>query len=293
MQMQFNPELGKPQASPQSNVQYPYHDAAGTVVYEGIRVTYGGIFCCTKTVYRRPGEADYKFDPTTSDVRFYQLPELNKALNAGQPIVITGDEPTADLLRSEGYAATTCAGGMDHWPKEHEIIFKGAVIHVGDPGRFLPGNLAVVAERLAYVAKIVIVYTAAGPVTLAPAAAGGNPSPATTGTSAPETFGIVLSSPEDVENAYGKFTVRSGRPTKPFWKAWRAIKDAMRAVGWTCDKDETTDQWTVKLWQETGVETKPDVLPPDLGEALAYLDYHFGDETRHLVAIKKSATEGK
>jgi hypothetical protein len=98
---------------------------------------------------------------------------------------------------------------------------------------------------------------------------------------------------QDVENAYGKFTVRAGAPTDRFWKAWRANKDAMRAAGWTCNKDDTTGQWMAKLWQETGVEAKTNVPPPDLGEAFAYLDYHFGTEKRHIIAIKKSATEGR
>jgi hypothetical protein len=131
MQMQFNPEFGKTQASPQSEAAYPYHDAAGVVVYEGIRVAYSsGIFRgIMKTVYRRPGEAG-EFDPAASDVRFYQLPELIKARAAGHPIVITRDEPEADLFRSEGYAATCCAGGVYCWPKEHEIIFKGAEVHL-------------------------------------------------------------------------------------------------------------------------------------------------------------------
>jgi hypothetical protein len=236
MQMQFNPELGKSQVSPQSEATYPYHDAAGAVVYEGIRVIYGGRFCCTKTVYRRPGEAAYEFDPATSDVRFYQLPELNKALAAGQPIVITGDEPAADLLRSEGYAATTCASGMGHWPKEQETIFTGAVIHVGDPGRFLPGNLALVAERLAYVAKIVIVYTAAGPVILAPAGAGTKtPVPkrsmtAPLGAEAETAFMTrVLPWPKEGEPGYVQLWWRTPNPDNP--KKFRWPKKSVRSVG--------------------------------------------------------------
>jgi hypothetical protein len=67
----------------------------------------------------------------------------------------------------------------------------------------------------------------------------------------------------------------------------------MKAAGWRCSKDKTTGEWTVKFSQEIGVKPSPDVPPPDLDEALAYLDYHFGTGKRHLVAIKKSATEGK
>jgi RecA-family ATPase len=154
------------QLPPQGEATFPYHDAAGTVIYEGIRVVraYGILGTLTTTVYRRPGEAN-EFDPATSDVRFYQFPELTKARDAGQSIFIAKDEPTAEIVRSNGVAATTCAGGM--WPKEQESVFTGTEIYfVDDP---LPGSLAVVAERLVYIAKQVSVYIAGKLVTLVPA----------------------------------------------------------------------------------------------------------------------------
>jgi hypothetical protein len=158
---------------PQSEPRYPYHNAAGLVVYEGVRVACTQVFLGTetpyeKTVYRRPGEAD-EFDPTTSEVRFYRLPELLKALDAGQPIVIAKDEPTADLCRSIGLAATCHAKGMGGWPSEHEHIFKGANINL------LDNNFWWVAERLAPIAGRVRIHSDAGVVILAPAKEGAAP----------------------------------------------------------------------------------------------------------------------
>jgi hypothetical protein len=266
MQMQFNPELGKTQASPQSEAAYPYHDAAGVVVYEGIRVAYSnGIFRgIMKTVYRRPGEAG-EFDPATSDVRFYQLPELNKALAAGHPIVITRDEPEADLVRSEGYAATCCAGGVYCWPKEHEIIFKGAEVHLKAT------NLWWIAERLVPIAGKVIEYGYAGPVIVVPAGVGTKPPVpkrsmiAPLGAEAETAFMTrVLPWPKDDEPGYVQLCWRAPDPDDPnefHWpkKSVRSVGKFLRLMQWGLTKFPDSYVCTA-LQREKGTRSNKNTL---------------------------------
>jgi hypothetical protein len=264
---------------PQSDVEFPYFNGAEQPAF--VMKRHNGVR--HKIPYRPSGEADgswivglggglymrrtpgelfwYPFNadqweqwPATKEQKFfppaplaiYHSQEIEKAKAAGEPICIVNDEETADLFHHEGVAATCVAGGLHHLQPGYYPFFKNADITLvpddNDPwGRWRAEQIR---NCLTPVAKRVRVHGDAEPVGDAGAS--------------PETFGIALSSPKDVENAYGKFTVRTGRPTKPFWKAWRANKRAMKAAGWACKKDDATDQWAVELWQEIGTGAKPD-----------------------------------
>ena len=54
--------------------------------------------------------------------------------------------------------------------------------------------------------------------------------------------------------------VRSGTPTNEFWSDWRANKNALKAAGYTLNKDDKDGSWTVKHW---GRVAKDKVLTSD------------------------------
>lgn len=65
-----------------------------------------------------------------------------------------------------------------------------------------------------------------------------------------ETYGISFSSPKRVQTRYGEKDVQKGAPTRVFWDAWKASKDALKRAGYSVSRDERTGEWTVTLWRD-------------------------------------------
>ena len=77
----------------------------------------------------------------------YQLPDLLKAVAAGQTICIAEGEKKVDLIRGFGFPATCCAGGAKKWRPEHSVYLKGADVVL------LPDNDPVGREHVTAIAE--------------------------------------------------------------------------------------------------------------------------------------------
>jgi hypothetical protein len=242
-----------------------------------------------------PGTRGKKFISTMAPLLLYCLPELQEAIKNGQPVYVVNDEISVELLRSWGFAATCCPGGMKYWRPEYNDFLKDANVVLVDWSESIAEDRTklIVADWGLIARQVRILEWPEQAINSAEEFAQLAKTAQTYDPLSPEALGLTLSSPQDEDTPYGKFTVRSGSDTPQFWDAWNANRHAMKAAGWTCSKDKTTDEWTIKFSQEIGVKPKLDILPPDLGEALAYLDYHFGAGKRHILAIKKSPIKGK
>jgi hypothetical protein len=242
-----------------------------------------------------PDTREEKFIRTAAPFLLYCLPELQEAIKNGSPVYVVNDEITVELLRSWGFAATCCPGGMEWWRPEYNDFLKDANAVLVDCAESIAEDRTklIVADWGLIARQVRILEWPEQAINSAEEFAQLAKTAQTYDPFSPEALGLTLSSPQDEDNGYGKFTVRTGAPTDQFWDAWNANRHAMKAAGWTPRKDDTTGQWTIKFSQEIGGKPKLDILPPDLDEALAYLDYHFGAGKRHILAIKKSATEGK
>ena len=75
-----------------------------------------------------PTTRERKVFNTAAPVIPYQLPDLLKAVAAGQTICIAEGEKKVDLIRGLGFAATCCAGGAKKWRLEHAAFLQGADI---------------------------------------------------------------------------------------------------------------------------------------------------------------------
>jgi hypothetical protein len=73
-----------------------------------------------------PATRQRKLFNTAAPVVPYQLPDLLKAVAAGQTICVLEGEKKVDLIRGFGFPATCCAGGAKKWRPEHSVYLKGA-----------------------------------------------------------------------------------------------------------------------------------------------------------------------
>jgi len=64
------------------------------------------------------------------------------------------------------------------------------------------------------------------------------------------------SEPKEVQTKYGPRMLRKAETTQEFWAAWRGKKDAMKAVGISCSKNDRTGAWEAAWWMELAAEVK-------------------------------------
>jgi hypothetical protein len=88
----------------------------------------------------------------------YRLPELLKAVDRGEPIVIVEGERKADLLWSWGIAATTNAMGAGKWTPAHSKYLNGADVLIppdnDEPGRQHAESVAASLQDIAHNVRI-------------------------------------------------------------------------------------------------------------------------------------------
>ncbi len=94
-----------------------------------------------------PATRQRKVFNTAAPVLPYQLPDLLKAVAAGQTICIVEGEKKVDLIRGFGFPATCCAGGAKKWRPEHSVYLKGADVVL------LPDNDLVGREHVTAIAE--------------------------------------------------------------------------------------------------------------------------------------------
>lgn len=125
---------------------YPYHDAAGNLVYESCR------YDPKSFAQRRPdGKGGYHWNLDGADPLPYRLPELLAALEAGKMVVICEGEKDCDRLHGLGITATTNSAGAGKWTDKHSAYFPAGAKVLILPDNDAPGrNHAQAVARALY-----------------------------------------------------------------------------------------------------------------------------------------------
>lgn len=133
---------------------YPYTDAAGTVMYEVVRLVPKSF-----RLRRTDGRGGWIWDMKGVERVPYRLPELLAGIEAGRLIVIAEGERDCDCLIREGFVATTNAGGAGKWPAAWNRYFNGASVVVlvdnDAPGRQHGEQVAAYLVNVAEVVKVI------------------------------------------------------------------------------------------------------------------------------------------
>jgi AAA domain len=115
--------VGRPQ--PRIVKAYPYCDENGTLLFQVVRYEPKGFR------QRRPdGRGGWIWNLQDTRHVPYLLPELVKAVAAGETIYVPEGEKDADNLRAIGFAATTNPGGCKKWRTEYSEQLRGADVVV-------------------------------------------------------------------------------------------------------------------------------------------------------------------
>ena len=124
-------------------IVYPYHDAAGTLVYEVVRYYKGA----TKSFYQRHPDSTGEMVNGMNGVErvLYRLPELMNRV-PGTPVYIVEGEKDADMLRMRGLIATTNVGGAGKWHAAYSAVLKDVDVIIL-PDNDLPGEQHAQAVR--------------------------------------------------------------------------------------------------------------------------------------------------
>jgi hypothetical protein len=118
-------------AEPRIAKTYDYHDENGALLFQVVR------YEPKEFRQRRPNRrGGWLWNLQDTRRVPYRLPELVKAVAAGQTIYIPEGEKDADNLRDIGLAATTNPGGIKKWRDEYSAYLRGADVVV------LPDNHA-------------------------------------------------------------------------------------------------------------------------------------------------------
>jgi Protein of unknown function (DUF3987) len=121
--------VGRPQ--PRIVKTYPYCDENGTFLFQVVR------YEPKRFSQRRPdGRGGWIWNLHDTRRVPYLLPELVKAVAAGEAIYVPEGEKDVDNLRAIGFAATTNPGGCKKWRSEYSEHLRGADVVV------LPDNHA-------------------------------------------------------------------------------------------------------------------------------------------------------
>ena len=121
-------------ASKEIVATYPYHDEAGTLLFEVVRFK-------PKDFRQRHPDGHGGLAWNMQGVRrvLYRLPELLAAKQAGKRIHVSEGEKDVDSLRAKGLEATCNVGGAGKWDASYTAALAGAhVVIIGDkdePGR--------------------------------------------------------------------------------------------------------------------------------------------------------------
>ena len=96
---------------------YPYHDAAGKLLYECCRIEPGRDGRKKDFRYRRPQPDGNGWVWNLEGVEkvIYRLPEILDPSREKHPVIVVEGEKDADTLRALGFVATTSPCGAGHW----------------------------------------------------------------------------------------------------------------------------------------------------------------------------------
>jgi hypothetical protein len=117
------PQVGRPQ--PRIVKTYPYRAETGELLFQVVRLEPKGFR------QRRPdGHGGWTWNLQGTRRVPYLLPELVKAVAAGETIYIPEGEKDVDSLRAIGFASTTNPGGCKKWRTEYSEHLRGADVVV-------------------------------------------------------------------------------------------------------------------------------------------------------------------
>jgi putative DNA primase/helicase len=132
---------------------YPYHDAAGKLLFEVVR------FEPKDFRQRRPdstAQDGWTWNTKGVDKVLFQLPEVIAAIEAGRRIYLTEGEKDALAMVKHGFAATCNCGGAGKWQPSYSETLRGAdVVIVADKDAAGRKHAADVARQLHSVARTV------------------------------------------------------------------------------------------------------------------------------------------
>jgi len=119
---------------------YPYCDEHGALLFEVVR--FDAIDPDERFRQRQPdGDGGWIWNIKGVRRVLYRLPELIKAVKAGERVLVCEGEKDANTAVKLGYVATTMAGGVGKWRKEFDDFFAGAdVVVVSDNDAQLKGK---------------------------------------------------------------------------------------------------------------------------------------------------------
>ncbi|HVT19078.1 MAG TPA: hypothetical protein VHQ90_23235 [Thermoanaerobaculia bacterium] len=113
---------------------YPYHDTAGHLLYEVVRLSPKDF-----RVRRPAAGGGWSWNLGAVPRVLYRLPELAAAVAAGSPVFLVEGEKDADALARLGLAATTSPGGAGKWRADYAEPLRGAQVVLlpdnDEPGR--------------------------------------------------------------------------------------------------------------------------------------------------------------
>ena len=148
----LRPQASAPQQQRRLVKVYPYTDKDGKLLFEVCRYE-------PKSFNQRmpdpahPGQWIWKSCPIQP---LYRLPEVNKAIAAGQYVCVAEGEKDADTLARLGYCGTTIAMGAGKWKTQHTEQLQGArVLLFADNDAAGRNHVAIALKALKNVAKSV------------------------------------------------------------------------------------------------------------------------------------------
>ena len=116
------PKDSKPKQKRKIVKVYPYTDKDGKLLFEVVRYEPKS-FAQRMPDPTMPGQYIWKHCPIQP---LYRLPEVNKAIEAGEWVCIAEGEKDADTLVRLGYCGTTIAMGAGKWKTQHTEQLQGA-----------------------------------------------------------------------------------------------------------------------------------------------------------------------
>jgi putative DNA primase/helicase len=126
----------KPKPEPERKIVtvYPYVDESGKLLFEVVRYEPKAF------AQRRPdGKGGYIYNINGVRRVLYRLPDVLKAVQAGETIFIVEGEKDADALCGLGFVATTNPHGAGKWRDDYSETLKGAHVVIlpdkDEPGR--------------------------------------------------------------------------------------------------------------------------------------------------------------
>lgn len=153
-------EPGSPNGDrPQIVATYDYTDEAGKLLFQVVRMV-------PKTFRQRVPDGNGGWTWRLGDTRrtLYHLPDVLKAVRAGETVYVVEGEKDVHALQAVGAAATTNPGGAGKWRPEHTKQLAGAHVVIvqdrDDAGRLHAAQ--VVAELQGTAASVCLVEPAAG-----------------------------------------------------------------------------------------------------------------------------------